>query len=323
MLAYPALRVLIIVDQLESFKKYFCTPHFEENVLLYQVLMASMNDGGFDQPLLEQHSFHGSKIKFDAYLGHGSAGFVFKVRVQSQTYALKLVSQMCDEQSSSLLIFQQFKFYYPELHPSRLQGKFKQAYYDSYLVECRANHSLIQQSMNGKHTPFCYGRMLVSASVEDHIAQRYNVQKFQWDRPPGTEDARVRGILYEYVEGKTLLEIPITSQIANSARAGLKGLHNASIAHGDIRASNILIQDDQARWVDLSTSISLPHVHVLNAELRKRQEDECLQLEIGFAFLLKVINKDPCFLFEVLTIPATYEPNGVLCRYIAYGNGGR
>ena len=256
--------------------------------------MASTNEGCFDRLLLEQFPFSRSRIKFEGYLGHGSAGFVFKVRVNSQIYALKLASQSSDKHvlrtancSSSF----QFKFYYPELHPTyKLQGTIKKAYYDSFLVECRANHSLIDQHINGKHTPFCYGWTRVNARVEDHVARLYNVQKFLWDRPPGSGDALVRGILYEYIESeKTLFNTRITSEIANSARSALRGLHDASLAHGDIRASNILInQNERARWIDLSTSISLPHINMSESELREIQKDECLQLEIGFAFLLKV-----------------------------------
>ncbi|MCJ1231420.1 hypothetical protein MMC12_008097 [Toensbergia leucococca] len=93
---------------------------------------------------------------------------------------------------------------------------------------------LSRKGMNGVYTAFCYGWMKASVSVENHVAFKYDIPRASWDRPPGAEDKHVRGIIYEYVCGGTLADVQLTPQIVKNVRAGLRGLHTASIAHGDI-----------------------------------------------------------------------------------------
>lgn len=81
----------------------------------------------------------------------------------------------------------QFKFFYLALCPSLLKGALLKAYYDFFLVECRANGALIEQGMNGIHTLFCFGWIKVPPEIEVHVARAYGVYPFLWDRPPGAE----------------------------------------------------------------------------------------------------------------------------------------
>lgn len=80
------------------------------------------------------------------------------------------------------------------------------------MVECRANGSLIEQGMNGIYTPFCFGWIEVPTEIEVHVARAYGVYQSLWDRPPGAEHERVRGILYKYIDGETLANVQITPQ---------------------------------------------------------------------------------------------------------------
>ena len=73
---------------------------------------------------------------------------------------------------------------------------------------------------------------------------------------------RVRAILFEWVDGEVLSEVQINSEIANQIRTALKGLHQASIAHGDIRAPNILVNDNRVYLIDLNASLTLPHITI-------------------------------------------------------------
>lgn len=83
-----------------------------------------------------------------------------------------------------------------------------------------------------------------------HLARAFDVQQFLWDRPPGAENERVRGILYEYIDGKMLANVQITPQMAEDIRVGLKRLHDAFLAHGDIRTSNIISKAiDPDGWI--------------------------------------------------------------------------
>lgn len=58
--------------------------------------------------------------------------------------------------------------------------------------------------------------------------------QFLWDSLPGAEHERVRGILYKYIDSETLANVQITPKMAEEIRTGLKRLHDASLAHGDI-----------------------------------------------------------------------------------------
>lgn len=111
------------------------------------------------------------------------------------------------------------------LHPSRLKGGQRGAVYDNFLVECRANGSLINQHNNGKFTPFCYGWITIPTWVEKYVARKFNIQPFLWDRPPHASNKSVRAILFEWVDGKMLSQVQINSETANQIRAALKGLH--------------------------------------------------------------------------------------------------
>jgi serine/threonine-protein kinase RIO1 len=56
-----------------------------------------------------------------------------------------------------------------------------------------------------------------------------------------------------------LSQVQINLEIANQTRTTLKGLHQASIVHGDIRAASILVDNNWVYLIDLNVSITLPH----------------------------------------------------------------
>lgn len=187
-------------------------------------------------------------------------------------------------------------------------------------MECRANGSLVDQGMNGVYTPFCFGWIEVPTEIEVYVARAYGVYQFLWDRPPGAEHERVRGILYEYIDGETLANVQITPQMAEGIRAGLKGLHDASLAHGDIRASNIIVQSDQSKWLDLSVAKTIPHIRIMKQDLESIQVLERKELEIGFA-LLSTVRLDPypsLVKYMKLTELVTCESRSLCCRSITH-----
>lgn len=144
--------------------------------------------------------------------------------------------------------------------------------------------------------------------------------QFLWDRPPGAEHERVRGILYEYIDGETLANVQITPQMAEGIRAGLKGPHDATLAHGDIRASNIMVQSDQSKWLDLSVAKTIPHIRIMKQDLERIQELERKELQTGFA-LLSTVRLDPCsslVKYMKLTELVTYESRSLCCRSITH-----
>lgn len=187
------------------------------------------------------------------------------------------------------------------MNPSKLKGIQRRAHYDNFLIECRANGSLANQDANGKVTPFCHGWIDVPLEVEIYVARKFNVQPFLWDRPPEAKDEPVRGILFDYFEGSCLYQIQLYPGIANDIRAALRELHYASIAHGDVRPSNILgnSSNNRVNFVDLSDSVAMPHIKITAQELNERQSNELRDLEAGFALLSEVTSPPRCLFTSV------------------------
>jgi serine/threonine protein kinase len=127
------------------------------------------------------------------------------------------------------------------------------------------------------------------------VARKFNIQPFLGDRPPNACNEKVRGILFERVDGEVLSQVQINSEIANQIRTVLKGLHQASIAHGDVRAPNILVNDNRVYLIYLNTSLTLPHINISAQKLNEFQERDLRDLEIRFALLSEVpINQGAC-----------------------------
>lgn len=108
--------------------------------------------------------------------------------------------------------------------------------------------------------------------------------------------------------------------MAEDIRGGLKGLHDASLAHGNIRASNIIVQGDRAKWLDLGVAKTIPHIRITKQDLERIQELERKKLEIGFA-LHSTVRLDPCtslVKYMKLTELVTCESRSLCCRSITH-----
>ncbi|OAG44499.1 hypothetical protein AYO21_01495 [Fonsecaea monophora] len=238
---------------------------------------SSSNPHNFESLLLERFNQTDKKIRFLSYAGGGGAGHVFGVRIADKQYALKM-----------------FKFDHPELNVSRLRGMKRRYLLDPFFIECRANGSLIQQGLNGQITPFCYGWVKIPARAEIHLSRKFEIHPFTWNRPPSAADQDIPGILFEWIDGHPLWRIRPSRDIADQIRAKLKALHGAQVAHGDLRASNILVQslESKAYLVDLSASITHPHIRFSLEKIQENQRDEAQGLETGLALLSQIpVNK--------------------------------
>ena len=98
---------------------------------------------------------------------------------------------------------------------------------------------------------------------------------------------RVQAILFEWVDSKMLIEAQINSEIADQTRTALKGLHQASTAHSDIRAANVLVRDNKVYLVDLNASLTLPHVRISAQKLKEIQESELQILKLDLPCSLR------------------------------------
>ena len=193
----------------------------------------------------------------------------------------------------------------------------QQLCYDSFLIECCANSSLINQHDNGRFTSFCYSWITVSTSVELCVARKFNIQLFLWNQPSDASNEKVWAIVFEYIDGKMLSQTQITSEIANQICSTLRELHEASILHCDIRASNILVNNNWVYFVDLSVSTTIPHIKISVQELKELQEKKLQNLEIEFVFLSEICI-DNCLNIKINLSPDTNQLRCMRCRYVTH-----
>jgi serine/threonine protein kinase len=140
---------------------------------------------------------------------------------------------------------------------------------------------------NGILTPTCHGWMEVAKEVEEQIAQEFDVPVILWDRPHGSLDP-VRGILFDFIEGMEISEVDLTPEIVALLRCNLQEIHDCGIAHGDIRAQNVLSTSHGPCFLDFSSSITLPHPNFppgLMPNFEERLQRDFRDLEIGIAIL--------------------------------------
>ena len=89
----------------------------------------------------------------------------------------------------------------------------KRICYDSFVRECRANSRPIKEKINGLHSPFCHGWVEVPSKTEIDVARKFNIQPFLWGRNLDMENQLVRGIIFDYCEGVSIVYIPLTMEL--------------------------------------------------------------------------------------------------------------
>jgi len=98
-----------------------------------------------------------------------------------------------------------------------------------------------------------------------------------------------------WAEGQFLSLVLISSNLADQARTKLKALPEGGIAYNNLAASNILVQAQdphpRVHLIDLSASITLPHVQFSPSQVKATQQKVIQLLEVGFALLSKLRHK--------------------------------
>ena len=163
----------------------------------------------------------------------------------------------------------------------------QRTHYNNFLIKCCVNSFLINQHNNNRFTSFCYDWIMISTLLELYVTRKFNVQLFLWNWSFISHE-KVWIIMFDYVDDKMLSQIQINSDIANQTHAVLRELHQTSILHDDIRASNILVSNNWINFIDLNVSLAMSHIKILAWELKKLQEREFQKLEIEFVLLFKI-----------------------------------
>ncbi|KAL7266348.1 hypothetical protein RUND412_011108 [Rhizina undulata] len=117
---------------------------------------------------------------------------------------------------------------------------------------------------NGKIALFCYGWLTVDGATEDLLGRKFECFPILWDKhfsddPDGNPP--VRGILLEYIRGRTLDQIEsISEELADQFRHSLQMIQDAGIHHADVKELNLKVEKGEKRaiWLDFSVSETLP-----------------------------------------------------------------
>ncbi|KAL7269377.1 hypothetical protein RUND412_007961 [Rhizina undulata] len=194
--------------------------------------------------ILDPYQLGDSRTKFYKKIVSGGAAHVFLVKINRKKYALKLFSYTYTGISRHLPC--------------------KEIIADSFTRECRAYAALIAHEINGKISPFCYGWLTVDGATENLLGRKFECFPILWDKhfsddPDGNPP--VRGILLEYIRGRTLDQIEsISEELADQFRHSLQMIQDAGIHHADVKELNLKVEKGEKRaiWLDFSVSETLP-----------------------------------------------------------------
>ncbi|KAK0640195.1 hypothetical protein DIS24_g9598 [Lasiodiplodia hormozganensis] len=133
----------------------------------------------------------------------GGEGHVFKVKINSKVYALKL-----------------FKFFdveaeraeYPSLDDEGIEDEEFENHFDPFYAECRAYGAIEEKIYHGNPPADekdwvaapCYGYLHVSAADEAEIRRKFNIK--DWNRPEDNDAKPIRGLVKEYIEQKDAVD---------------------------------------------------------------------------------------------------------------------
>ena len=205
-------------------------------------------------------------------------GHVFKVRLRSKEYALKVVSRLS---LGGYAHSAQFNFFslgrIAPFYPGRehlLDKNHVRHHYDPFFAECRAFGKLIEEGKDDLLAVRCHGYVYLSESLEKRIEEKFGI--WNWNRQVGFEGCPLRGILKDVIRLKSLfgqVRSPSSrkKKIADMERR-LKQLNELRIFNKDIRECNYR----DGRLFDFSLAITAPHI----ALSRKFQSEEMIEMDM-------------------------------------------
>lgn len=161
-----------------------------------------------DGPKLEPFQFHGpQKIEFLHYISEGLVSHVFKVRIEGEIYALKLVGNSTyvhgkRNVNKLICLLSQFRFvdesvWGDEFSPENLDAPTLSVFADysePFNCECRA-FGRLQETGNEDLANKCYGYLLLDEEHENIVMNQFNHPQIEFGGDAegyGFDDARER-----------------------------------------------------------------------------------------------------------------------------------
>ncbi|KAI7775784.1 hypothetical protein LA080_006369 [Diaporthe eres] len=254
-------------------------------------LMSSAELPPCEGPKLQAFKYRSARIHWGDCIGGdiGSQAYVFKVKIKSKTYALKV-----------------FKFFNPStqrfvLGPSRgkLVSDDELAFHtDPFFAECRAygriEEARAKEKRVRKVAARCYGFLILGAREEEHL-KRNGFDLWPTTIPPGhkyramAEGSPVRALVKEYIERDPDLDL----RTMNGMLKDIRFLNRHKCLNRDIKRDNYrdgLLVDFGCAWTEPHCLIRLvSKERVETWRLTDRVQFDIMAEEQGFGDVIRAM----------------------------------
>ncbi|OJD29354.1 uncharacterized protein BKCO1_8300033 [Diplodia corticola] len=219
--------------------------------ILYDALISSNDATNTATSSSGADSGSDEAMSIDDETTSGSEGHVFKVKIDSKVYALKLFKFFDMEAARS-------EFF--SVDNEDIGDKEFEEHIDPFYAECRA-YGAIQEKIYHGHPPPdekdwvaapCYGYLHISAADEAVIRGKFNIE--DWNRPEGGDHAKpIRALVKEFIEQEDAVDTKRRS--VRRMRKDLLMIRSAGVYTRDLFARNYR----GGLLVDFGQSFTEPH----------------------------------------------------------------
>ena len=155
---------------------------------------------------------------------------------------------------------------------SKLKGLHKALRYHTFIAECRAYGQIVRNGKNGHFLAHCHGWIKIPQRVTKKVACDLARRGSVLEQPLST-DGRLRGILFDYIEGNDLSGTAVDTKSIAKIKRCVAALHDCGVTHGDLNPSNIrLTKEGRVFLLDLGSSMTFPHPTFCENKTREQEE---------------------------------------------------
>ncbi|KAI1109565.1 kinetochore Sim4 complex subunit FTA2-domain-containing protein [Nemania sp. NC0429] len=167
-------------------------------------------------------------------------GRVFRVRIEGETFALKIFNFFSLEEIRPYAFDKQYL----------LKDNVVRHHIDPFYAECRAFGLLVEKKRDDELAVRCHGYVFLSEAIERQIEDQFGIR--DWNRKAEDKESELRAIVKDYIPWKSLRH----RKKWEVMRKNLEQLNKLGIYNMDVREDNYL----GGRLFDFSIAITYPHL---------------------------------------------------------------